>query len=262
MKKSALASTVALLTVGLLTGCAGGGDTDPTPTPTETPRAETPSMKVPETATGSSASLMVNGGSLEKGTRATIYRFGGGWDGAPVTCDDPKAETREVTLTGDGSDQVVPFPVTPGVVSWVLVAGDYTTPCDEDGSRTRVLVGTDVDVFPSEAPTVGQPVTIKLTGNTLPETVPATATVDVLGPWANLPQSAAADCATATVSDSSTVEMAKEAGRTVYTFDTAFTPTEPGVYRVVLDVPETEQSTALNTCEDGSKAVTFVVAGQ
>jgi hypothetical protein len=30
----------------------------------------------------------------------------------------------------------------------------------------------------------------------------------------------------------------------------------------VLDVPETEQSTALNTCEDGSKAVTFVVAGQ
>jgi hypothetical protein len=262
MLKKMTATTAALLLAGLLAGCTSGAAEAPTETPTPT-AAAIPSLKVPEKITGSTAPLVINGGDLERGTVATVYRFGGGWDGEPVTCDDAGAETREVTITGEGEDQAVAFPVAPGVISWVLVAGDFATECGGEGSTTAVLVSTSVAVYTGGAAdkiTVGQEKTITVDGKVLPETIPVTATVRVLGPWKNVPEAAAADCAKAAVAVSTDVVLENDINRVVDDYDTVFTPTEAGVYRVVVTAPETAQSTEVDTCIDESAPATFAVA--
>lgn len=263
MLKKTFAAVALIITAGLLAGCAPTtGKPTGTPTPTVT-AADTPSLKVPEMATGNSATLMVNGGKLKKGTTATIYRFDSEWDAATVTCDDASAETREITITGDGNDQTVPFPVAPGIVSWVLVAGDFSTPCDGPGSRTTVLITTTIAVYGGAAgdkTAVGQEKTITVDGTSLPATIPVTATVNVLGPWKNLPEAQAAGCGNrAPVAASSDVKMTKDPGKVTHEYDTTFTPTKAGVYRVIVTLPKTAQSTPVDTCADKSKAVTFAV---
>jgi hypothetical protein len=264
MLKKMTTATTALLLAGVLAGCSAG-ETETTATPTPTPTlAATPTLKVPEKYTGSSVPLLVNGGQLESGTTATVYRFPGGWDGEPATCDDNGAETREITINGEGEDQQISFPVTEGVVSWVLVAGDFTTECGGEGSTTTVLIDTDIDVSlgsSTERTPVGQPKEISIVGKKLSAGVPATATVDVLGPWATLPEQAAAGCEDADVAFSDQLQMIDEINKVTDTYATQFTPTKAGVYQVVVRIPETAQSTEVDTCADGTDAATFVVAG-
>jgi hypothetical protein len=264
MLKKMTTATAVLLLAGMLAGCSAGetdATTEPSPTPT---LAATPTLKVPEKYTGSNVPLLVNGGQLEQGTTATVYRFPGGWDGLPATCDDNRAETREISITGDGSDQQISFPVTEGVVSWVLVAGDFTTECGGEGSTTTVLIDTAIDVSlgsSTERTPIGEPKEISIVGKKLSAEVPATATVDVLGPWATLPEQAAAGCEGADVAFSDQLQMIDEINKVTDTYTTQFTPTEAGIYQVIVRIPETAQSTEVDTCADGTNAATFVVAG-
>lgn len=270
MKKSILLGAIAALTGLLLAGCA---PTTPKPssTPTPTDSAITsPTLRVPETLTGSSATIQVNGGKLPKGTKATVYRFGGGWDGGKPTCDDPDAETRDVTLNGDGKFQPVTFAVAPGVINWVLVAGQNTTPCGDPKATTTVRVETKINLFlggsGDSTIAVGKPekIDIELSSVGLPsKPVSPTTKVTVIGPWPTLPEAKAASCDTAPIAGSQDVSFDFNRA-TNPAAESTFTPSKPGVYRVLVKVGETPQSTALDTCADDStvsQPQTFVVTG-
>jgi len=266
MKKSIL-GTVAVLTTVLLAGCA------PSPRqPVETTAAPTapssPTLRVPETATGSSVQLEVHGGNLPKGTPATIYRFDGGWSGETPTCDDPNVETRDATLIGGSEYQVIPFPVITGVEHWVLVAGDFTTPCGDPNAATTVLVETALDTYVSgisqggtkdDRLPVGEPRQIEVKDKSVGEiTVPMPVTVTISGPWKTVPEAKAADCAKATAAVSIDLKI-EHSESNPDSATTEFTPSQPGVYKVAVTADETGQTTAFDGCA-AEKAVMFVAA--
>ncbi len=261
MKKHLTVTFIAAAAVLSLAACSGGGSEQAAPTATQ---ASKPSLKVPTTMTGTTANLIVNGGNLVKGTSATVYAYAGGWDAAKITCDDPSAVSQALTITGDGSEQTVAFPVRPGIVGWVLVAGSFSTPCNAEESRTTVKVAGNVDILTPKEHTkagVARPITVWAKGK--PETLPVMANVKILGPWATIPEAIAADCKTAPVAGGAKVEIKPTTGGNVSDqFNTSITPDKIGVYRVTASLPETAQSTAVDTCEDGAQPTVFVASGK
>ncbi|PPH34148.1 hypothetical protein [Rathayibacter rathayi] len=260
MKKALVAIAAAAAIALSLTGCGSSATARPTPTPTATV-ADTPTLKVPEQMNGTNATIIINGGPVERGTKATLYAFNSGWTTSTPTCSDPKAVTRDVTILGDGSDQSVSIPVTPGIIDWVLAVGSFTTPCADPGARTTVLVTGEVaalvDTTTSAAvTTVGAPKVITVWGKTLPA-LAVTATVKVAGPYASLPEAKAADCASPSAKQISLQATFDPTGAAQQK-PVMVMPNQAGVYVVTVELPATSQSTADDTCTDG-KPVTFVV---
>ncbi|KJL49553.1 hypothetical protein RS84_00027 [Microbacterium hydrocarbonoxydans] len=261
MKKILTTTTALVLSLALMTGCAPTSRPDPTPTPTEEPVPTEPTLRVPETTTGTNVSLQVSGGNLPQGTKATIYRFDGRWDGEKPTCDDPNAETRTVVLNGDGGWQPVNFTVIPGVEHWVLVAGEYTTPCGDPKAQTVVKVETRLNVFTggSEATKAGEPKEIAVEITSTPTPDPLSGSVLVYGPWKTLPEAEAGGCTDA--DPAFTLPLEIDYGGVSPRGTVELTPEEAGVYRVVVKIDENDQGTAVDTCEAGD-SVTFNVATQ
>lgn len=260
MKSRITGSVIAGLTALALAGC-GGADTSDEPTAEPTATAA-PSLKVPTVVkAGSNASIIVNGGDLERGTKATVYAFEGGWDRTKITCDDTTADAREVTITGDGSDQTVSIPVQAGIIGWVLVAEDFSTDCNEDGSITTAKIPGEAALLTDKAPSaVATERAITVFAKGIPETLPTTATVKVLGPWKTLPEAEAAKCETAPVVTTRSVEIPPSTESNASSqYGTTFTPDQAGIYRLTVAIPETEQSTAVDSCADGSDPKIFVV---
>lgn len=259
--KKFLTTTTLVLSAALLTGCTGTSQPQSTPTPTGEPVPSEPTLRVPETTSGTNVQLQVSGGDLPEGTEATVYRFDGRWDGKEPTCDDPKAETRSVVLRGDGSFQSIGFPVIPGVEHWVLVAGDRTTPCGDPGAQTIVKVKTAANVYAGgagETTPVGQPKNIGVEITSTPTPEPVTGSVLVLGPWKTLPEAKAANCATATPAFTLPLEI--DYGGVSPRGSVEVTATEPGLYRVIVQTEENGQATALDTCATDSEAIFSVTA--
>lgn len=256
MKKTLTATLALLISAGLLSGCAAA-QTAPTPTATETPE-EVPTeltLRVPPTATGTNVSLEVSGGPLPKGTEATIYRFDGGWDGGEPTCDNPKAETRSVVLNGDGKYQPLGFNVVPGVTQWVIVAGGFATECGE--LSTVVKVETKANIFTGGADATtkaNEPKKIEVEITSAPTPVPVSGNVLIFGPWKTIPEAQSASCEGSTPAFTLPLEIDYSGVSPRGAVEV--TPTEPGIYRVVVQTGETEQSTELDTCATGDP-VTF-----
>lgn len=259
MKKLFAASAIAAVALSL--SACGGVKDEPTPTPTAEAR---PVLKVPTTMTGSMASLIVNGGDMEAGSKATVYAYTGGWDAKKITCDDPTAVSQTVTLAGGGTEQTVSFPVKPGITGWVLVAGDFATPCNAEGSLTTVKVAGNIEVLTAKDPAkAGEDRKITVWAKGKPETLPVTADVTVFGPWATIPEAMAADCKTAAVAGGAKVEIKPTSGGSVSDqFGTTFKPEKPGVYRVTAAMPDTDQSSAADTCSADAKPTVFVATGK
>lgn len=258
--KKFLTTTVALvLAAALLTGCTSNNRSRLTPTPTGESVPTQPTLRVPETTTGTNVTLQVSGGNLPKGTPATVYRFDGRWDGETPTCVDPNAETRTLVLNGDGKFQPVNFTVIPGVEHWVLVAGDQTTPCGAPGSQTVVKVKTALNIYTggaTETTAAGASKTIDVEITSTPTPDPVTGSVLVFGPWKTLPEAQAADCTKATPAFTLPLEI--DYGGVSPRGSVELTPTEAGLYRVVVQTEENAQATALDTCA-AEETTTFAV---
>lgn len=264
MKKILTALTLSAAAV-LMTGCAGTTAPASTPTPTEEKTPEKPTLKVPPKIAGTSATVYVSGGKLPKDSRATVYRYDSGWDAGTPTCDDPKAEKREITLNGEGTFQPASFSVLPGVAHWVLVVDGYATPCGGEGSSTTVQVETALTVFngdEAEPTKLGdeREVMIQIDSDPTPEHV--TGKVNLLGPWKTLPEARAADCTTAKPAQTMPLNL----DYTGVAIDSRHQvkPTEPGIYLITVKTDESEQSTAVDTCaanrEKGDDLPMFQVA--
>lgn len=259
MKKTITAVTALVIAIGVLTGCSTTSRPEPTPTATGEATPTEPTLRVPETATGTNLTVQVSGGDLPAGTRATVYRFDGRWDGETPTCDDPKAETRNLVLTGDGAWQPVNFTVIPGVEHWVLVAGEYTTPCGDPKAQTVVKIETTLHVFAEGTVAVGTPKTIEVEVASTATPDPVTGNVLVYGPWKTLPEATAASCETAT--PLATLPLSIDYSGVSARGSVELTPDQAGVYRVVVQTEENTQATAVDTCESGEFASFTVTAG-
>lgn len=257
-KKLFVTLTVLMLAGALMTACSPVSRPTPKSTVTEEPLPTVPTLRVPETTTGTNVSLSVSGGNLPQGTKATIYRFDGRWDGKTPTCDDPKAETRTVVLNGGGGWQPVNFTVIPGVEHWVLVAGEYTTPCGDPKAQTVVKVETRLNVFTggSETTKAGEPKEIAVEITSTPTPDPVTGTVLVFGPWKTLPEAEAAGCESE--QPTHTLPLEFDYGGVSPRGTVQLTPGKAGVYRVVVQTEENAQATAVDTCQAGD-SVTFNV---
>ena len=254
----------AVLVLGLmflLTSCTTGSSPVPTPTSTEEALPTEPTLRVPPEATGSSVLLQVSGGHLPAGTPATIYRFDSRWDTAAPTCTDSKAETFELTLNGDGKWQQINVTVIPGITHWVLVAGDYASPCGDPNAQTLFRVETQANVFtgdPTAQSRVGESmrVDVEITSPPTPEQI--TGTVLILGPWRTVPEAQAVNCKAASVAFR--LPLTIDYGGVSPRGTVEFTPTTPGTYVAIVQTKQTGQSTALDTCETGETAVFTVAA--
>ncbi|MGO2933152.1 hypothetical protein [Microbacterium sp.] len=222
--------------------------------------APTPTVRAPETTDDPNVRLEVNGGPLEEGTRATIYRYQAGWDGGEPDCTSSNVETRELTLDGSGEYQPIDFRTITGMTYWVLSAGDYVTPCGD--AYTTVKVATSVSVFTGQETTpVGEDREITVEITSTPTDVPVTGTATVLGPWSSAPEADAASCENSPEVMDAPLEF--DYGLISPTARFTVTPDAPGVYRVIVETVENDQNAPVNTCTNGdAKVMTFTVAGE
>lgn len=251
--RTAIAATAAV-TMAVLTGCVSTAPTPAStmPEPTVEPAPAAPTLRAPETATGSSATLEVSAGASSDATEGTIYRYDAtDWDASTIDCTAEPAETREVTLPAGGAWQSVSIPVVPGVISWVLVTGGQATPCGPDAAITRVLVETDLGIYIEDevVPAVGQEVPIVVFGTTVAPSVPTPVEVAVFGPWSDRPAAEAAGCGEGAEIPVADIELTAGIGGSA-PVTSGFVPDEPGVYLLVATASETEQSAAFSTCAD------------
>lgn len=254
--KLALGIAAIAISAVALTGC-GSADPDPQET-SASPEPETsaPVLRAPATSDSKTVTLEIDGGDLPEGDTATIYRYQQGWEEGEADCTDSNVEKREIVLGGGDEPQRVEFATVVGVTHWVLVAGEYVTGCGE--VSTTVKEATEVNVYtgtePSEAGAERQ-ITVEITST--PTEVPVTGTATLLGPWASGPEADAASCETAPEVATAPLDFDYNLVSPTALFTVA--PEEPGIYRVIVETVETEQSTAATTCEDGAAAATFIV---
>lgn len=244
ISRGVIAIAIAALTTASMAGCIGGGKAIPTASPTPKGRTGVPVLRVPEKTTDDTVSLVVNGGSLKAGTRATIYGYADDKFGTEVSCTT-ETNDQMVSITGKGADQTVAFPVYPGLWHWVLAAGKYVSGCGVKGSTTRVLYVTDLSINVESNATVGKPTKIspfstKYGNLSLPVTITA------FGPYSTLPETLAESCGGGTVAWKDKVSITTGAG--VASADVTFTPEKAGVYRIVANAAETPQSSAVDGC--------------
>lgn len=251
---------ITIVTAGLalaLSACGGSGNAKPT----EAPRQ--PVLSVPQTTTGGSATLTVKAGDLAKGTAVSVYAFPLGWDEGKTDCTDPEAVKKDLTISNPGTEQRVTVQVDSGVTAFVLAGPEFTTPCNAPKSSTvqKNLVTASVST-PKKAVEPGKEAGLSVSVQDLYSDEggePMDGAVQALGPWATVPEASAAPCKDAPVAKKATVGIKpidKQNLKAVFPFKMKLK--EPGVYRLVASLPETERTTAFDSCETGAENLVII----
>lgn len=241
----------------ILSGCGGPS----TPEQTEAPRQ--PVLSVPTTSKGGSATLAVYSGDLEKGTKVDVYAFPLGWENNETDCTDAGAEKRELTVRSTGTEQNVTFQIESGVTAFVLAGPGFSTPCNAKESRTvqKNLVNISVST-PKDAASTGKEAGLSVSTRDYYADEGARgmdASVKALGPWPTIPEASAAGCEGAPLAQSAKVALKPiDKGSLKANFPFKMTFKEPGVYRLVSSVPETERTAAFDSCISGEERLLVV----
>lgn len=220
-------------------------------------------LSVPTTAQGGNATLTVESGDLEKGTKVSVYAYPLGWDSTENTCTDTDAEKREVVTGSPGTDQNVTFQVETGVTTFVMAGPGFSTPCNAKGSSTVQKSVMDIAVStPKESIETGSDAGMSVdTRNYYKDEggKPMDVVVKALGPWQTIPDASAADCAEAPEAQTATVNIKPiEKGNLRANFPLKMQFEKPGVYRLVATTTETERTAAFDSCANETESLVVI----
>lgn len=269
----AILALVAALTVLVTVGCSPSPIETSAPHPPPSTKGPYVTLHAPETATADASVEVVIDSAGHVDEEAQLYAFRTDYD-VKADCASTDVKPTVVKLTG-GPQTVSIETLEPGDMWLVLTADGLETECGD--TKIRALINPLPEVgpgcegegsayhCPKEWPTsyqAGKEFTYRVQAAVPPEGVPLPVKVTWVGPFATAPKAQASPCQVTPVESVDELELLRdgEAGRgaTINGDPTGGAQLkkalkEPGIYRVMMSVAETDFTAAYEpSCEEAA----------